>query len=163
MFDLQSILQNHIAAQRAEEMETSEQLTLGEMIRKLEAISLTYEDHTGETQPKLVWFDFAQTYPCQLSSWRGSYCELAIEFDYNGRLGGRPRPDEAHHMEAPRLLAMLRSAIGATFTGYKGGDFVMGETTPVWVANYGDSGNTGVVGIRDDPCEIVIETGWCDY
>lgn len=30
------------------------------------------------------------------------------------------------------------------FTGWKGGEFTMDESTPVWVANAGNSGNTGL-------------------
>ena len=34
-------------------------------------------------------------------------------------------------------LKMAESAIGKTFTGYKGGDFVMDENTDVWIAEWG--------------------------
>jgi hypothetical protein len=35
------------------------------------------------------------------------------------------------------------------FMGYKGGDFVMGALTPVWVANYGSCGQK-LMAIRPD-------------
>jgi hypothetical protein len=48
---------------------------------------------------------------------------------------------------------MLTEAIGKTYTGYKGGEYVMGKVTPVWVANYGNcdpeefNSSAGVVGV----------------
>lgn len=50
--------------------------------------------------------------------------------------------------------------IGKTFTGYKGGDFEMSRRTPVWVANYGNAGNTGIVGIHDDGYSVIILTAY---
>jgi len=60
-------------------------------------------------------------------SYRGYYCDLAFE---------------ASHSDQPAavLLACAKSCMGEVFEGYKGGDFVMGALTPVWVANYGDTG-----------------------
>lgn len=41
---------------------------------------------------------------------------------------------------AAELLSECKAAMGQVFTGYKGGDYVMGALTPVWVANYGCGG-----------------------
>ena len=60
-------------------------------------------------------------------SYRGYYSDLAFE----QREGTRPATD---------LLAECRAAMGQVFCGYKGGDFVMGALTPVWVSNYGCCG-----------------------
>lgn len=39
------------------------------------------------------------------------------------------------------LLNVVRSdCMGRTFTGYKGGEFMMGENTPVWIAEWGATG-----------------------
>lgn len=62
-----------------------------------------------------------------LDSYRGYYSDLAFAPDET------PRPVAA-------LLAECRGAMGKVFQGYKGGDFLMGETTPLWVAGYGDCG-----------------------
>lgn len=141
-----------IANARTERMKTSRQLTLGDLIQQLEGLPLTF-DYNGKPHPKRVYFDFACTYPRRLDSWRGAYSELAITF----AVGGGPAPS------APDFLAMLKGAIGATFPGYKGGEYTMGEDTPVWIANYGYSGNTGVVGVRDWDYQIVIDTAWCEF
>lgn len=60
-------------------------------------------------------------------SYRGYYDDLAFERD----AGTRPAVD---------LLTECRAAMGRLFCGYKGGDFLMGEWTPVWIAEYGCSG-----------------------
>lgn len=38
------------------------------------------------------------------------------------------------------LLNDCRSAMGRVFYGYKGGEFIMHENTPVWVASWGSTG-----------------------
>ena len=57
--------------------------------------------------------------------------------------------------------------MGATFEGYKGGDFLMGKNTPLWVANYsycngfkqnGDRDSQGVIDVSVTAEAIVIET-----
>lgn len=58
-------------------------------------------------------------------SYRGYYEDLALEPSE----GLRP---------AEELLAECRAAMGKAFHGYKGGEYVMGERTPVWVSGYRD-------------------------
>ena len=60
-------------------------------------------------------------------SYRGYYSDLAFERAVGMR-------------DAAELLAECRNAMGRVFQGYKGGDYVMGETTPMWVAAYGCCG-----------------------
>lgn len=60
-------------------------------------------------------------------SYRGYYCDLAFERDEGTR-------------SASDLLAECKAAIGKVFEGYKGGDYVMKESTPVWVSEYGSCG-----------------------
>lgn len=110
---------NAMKAKRADDMLTSPQLTLGELILRLEAIP----------DKKLpVIFDGKRYYPTRIDSWRGSYCELAISYS-----------PTSCHMTVKGFLNLLRNTIGRTLIGYKGGNFMMGKTTPVWVANYGES------------------------
>ena len=63
----------------------------------------------------------------ELDSYRGYYSDLAFE------------PTEKSR-PVFEILADCRSAMGRVFQGYKGGDFMMGETTPMWVAHYGSCG-----------------------
>lgn len=60
-------------------------------------------------------------------SYRGYYSDLYfVQGD-----GMRP---------AAELLAQCQAAMGQVFTGYKGGDYMMGALTPLWVASYGNCG-----------------------
>ena len=70
----------------------------------------------------------------ELISYRGHYCDLAFEPD--------PTP-----RTVAGLLAKCRAAMGAVFEGYKGGEFVMGATTPVWVSEYGRSSGLRLMGL----------------
>jgi hypothetical protein len=63
----------------------------------------------------------------ELDSYRGYYSDLAFA------------PDEASRTSGD-ILAECNKAMGKVFTGYKGGDYVMGELTPLWVASYGCCG-----------------------
>src|SRR4051794_28443644 len=120
MTRMQQFVNAMIEQRRAERMRGSPQLTLGQLIRQLEAIPATYESQ-GKTEPKRVWFDFGRTYPDQVMSWRGSYAELAISFDFEGKVRHRcSEPwSSPQYMTAERFLGMLRNSVGATFTGYK--------------------------------------------
>lgn len=59
-------------------------------------------------------------------SFRGDYMDLAFE----------PCTDA----KVADILDVLRSAVGETFQGYKGGDYSMDRYSQVWVAPYGSSG-----------------------
>jgi len=62
-------------------------------------------------------------------SYRGYYIDLAFE-----------RGDGS--VLASDLLTMCKERVrDQTFEGYKGGEFVMGLRTPVWIAKYGCTGD----------------------
>lgn len=145
--NMQEIFDNAMAARRKKEMETSDQWTLIELIMSLKS-----------ADPKLpVIFDITPFHPRDLESWRGSYNELCIEYD--------PGKDA---LTVAEFLTKLEETVGATFTGYKGGEYVMGKLTPLWVANYGNSdgpsGNTtAVVGLTMEQDAVVINTQEMEY
>lgn len=156
--DLQTIINNEITRAREERMKTSTQLTLGELILKLEPLV--------EKQPEMIKkygheaaivFDFSCTFPVGLSSWRGSYAELALEW-----AGGDYSTNEKQ-LKLSEFLDLLKSAIGKTYTGWKGGDYVMGKNTPIWVANPGNVGETAVIDVVDEEYEIILITRRCKY
>jgi hypothetical protein len=66
--------------------------------------------------------------PTRLVSWRGSYDELSLDWDMEPRTP--PTVEE--------LLADARNALEKTFTGYKGGQYRMHETTPIWADPWGE-------------------------
>ena len=127
----------------------SSQISLGELIQEIKKAGTTQEEGIDKT----ICFDFGYFYPNGLSSWRGSYSKLAIEYEYQSGV----------NVSAKDFLEKLESALGKTFEGHKGGEYVMTESTPVWVANYGQSGHTGVIGIHDNSYELIILTAYCEF
>ena len=130
------------------------QMALGELMDALERLPLRYESG-GKSHLKRVFFDFALTFPARLVSYRGSYSELAIA----------PGIDTYKAPAGGNFLLMLLDALapGRTFGGWKGGEYQMTRDTPLWVAQDGENARTAVVGVRDDGCEIIIDTAWCEF
>jgi hypothetical protein len=107
-------------------------LKLGELIDKLEKCYPECE----------VYFDFGDLRCGALGSYRGFYEDLALGFAENKN---HPATETAG-----ALLSSLRGAIGASFIGYKGGDFRMTRDSAVWVANYGNTTSTVIADVRED-------------
>ena len=146
--DLQTYIQNAVKASRANTLANSDQLTLGELILKLEPIVKNQKEGDEAT----VRYDFEYLFPTSIDSWRGSYDELALNFETQGE-----------EMKVSEFLKMLKECIGKTFTGYKGGDFTMHKGTPIWVANYSHSGNTAVIEVVDNGYVILLITGYREF
>ena len=146
--DLQTYIQNAVKASRANTLANSDQLTLGELILKLEPIVKNQKDGEEAT----VRYDFEYLFPTSIDSWRGSYNELALNFETQGE-----------EMKVSEFLNMLKECIGKTFTGYKGGDFTMHKGTPIWVANYSHSGNTAVIDVVDNGYVVLLITGYREF
>lgn len=96
------------------------QMTLGKLIATLEGMPKKMKIE-GITNPH---------------SYRGYYEDLAFALDDK-------------KITVSNVLKMCRSAMGKVFIGYKGGEFVMGELTPVWIAEYGECGKK-IISIDDD-------------
>jgi len=107
-------------------------LTLGALIATLEKAPADVQ----------VVFDNGMS-PGYAMSYRGYYSDLAFN----------PCSDA---ITSGKFLEVARKALGATFEGYKGGDFVMGENTPLWASGYGDCG-PAIVGINVVADKIVLE------
>jgi hypothetical protein len=121
-------------------MDKNQPIALGDLIALLEA----------RPQDQGVSFDFCGLVPTSVDSYRGYYDHLAMGWSADG---------------APKvadLLGRLREALGAVFTGYKGGEFRMDADTPMWVANYGRSDSTAIIGISECDYWAFIETARCE-
>lgn len=132
----------------------SGQLTLGKTIKLLE-MAINDDPEEEAKDPKKVYFDFCRLVPNGIDSYRGYYDELAVNWcnegwDHAGK--------EIKGWPLTELIAELKAAVGKTYEGYKGGDFKMTEDTPLWVANYGESGSTAIVGVLDQGWCVIIET-----
>ncbi|MET9222342.1 hypothetical protein ABZX65_26760 [Streptomyces sp. NPDC003300] len=91
-------------------------MTLGELISALEAADPSVVLPLGFSSPH---------------SYRGDYMDLAFEPTANVTVGA--------------MLADARSALGATYQGHKGGDYVMNGYTACWLAEDG-SGDGETIG-----------------
>lgn len=112
------------------------QLRLGELIDLL-------EKRPADQQ---VYFDFGCCVPDGVRSYRGYYDQLAIDYE-----------DEPKEWPTvAKLLVTLKAADGATFTGYKGGEYCMDSRTPLWVSHYGRSSNTIVVGVTGEYQTVIL-------
>jgi hypothetical protein len=125
---------------------SDEQINLGELIDLLK--------HRDPTQS--VRFDFCGQAPRGISSYRGYYDHLAIEWgEYaEEQVDGKWQPK----MTVAKFLEMLRGALGEKFCGWKGGYYEMSRHTPLWVANPGECDSTAVTGIAEENWWTVIET-----
>lgn len=141
----------------------SPQLSLGRFVELLAAVP----------NQKLP-LRFAGYFDCWSSleprSWRGNYRELALSFDKakDGILVRRLL------LELQGSTALRRAcAFGKEFHGYKGGDYLMDASTPLWVANYGYSrgfipdtngaGNQAITGIVVGADVVEITSELCEY
>lgn len=88
-------------------------MRLGELIRGLEALRGDMVLPVGLGEPM---------------SYRGYYEQLAFEPAYDATVRDS--------------VANARSAVGASYEGYKGGTYVMTVDTPVWLASYGTTGKS---------------------
>lgn len=128
-------------------IEGKNQLTLGQLIELIEHENLKYTTYDEKSEkPKSINFDFGNMRPGGLTSWRGSYEELAICYQDDG------------HPTAVDFLKELKNANGKTFQGWKGGDFKMDLDTPLWIANSGYSSNSVPIGIHVGEYSITILT-----
>jgi hypothetical protein len=98
-------------------------LTLGKLITALKALP---------AQTPVV-FDNGNS-PDDFYSYRGYYEDLAIG-------------EKTEEVTAGQFLDKLESnALNKEFEGYKGGEFLMGIDTPLWVSEYGSASQLAIVG-----------------
>lgn len=116
-------------------------LTLGKLIKVLE-----------NTIPELPVFFSCSTDSSGLTnvghedSYRGYYSDLAFD------VGDKEKT-------VAELLKQCKKAVNATYTGYKGGNFVMDEDTPLWRAEYGSHWGEAIIGyqIFDDKFILICK------
>lgn len=110
-------------------------MRLGELIDTLATLPADAE----------VKFDHGKI-PDRLCSWRGVYAELTLDSDTDGKT------------TVSALLRDALQAVGKTFTGYKGGDYVMSRDTPVWADEYGDYEGRMLLGAVLSGDTVVLKT-----
>lgn len=95
--DFQTYITNAVAASIKKSFENSDQLTLGEIISKCEAILAT---KIGDDMPT-VYYDFGDLFPTNIDSWRGIYAELALN-----------HTNEGESMKLDAFIEMLKKPSG---------------------------------------------------
>jgi hypothetical protein len=96
-------------------------MNLGDLITRLEAADPDQTVRQGFNHPH---------------SYRGDYMDLAFE--------------PAANITVADMLAAARSALGATYQGWKGGDFTMSEHTWCWLSAEGDASGETISGLLLD-------------
>jgi hypothetical protein len=121
-------------------------LTLGEFIDALQLF-----ETNEEGKDNFVKFDFCYFKPCGICSYRGYYEQLALNY--------------TQERETPTVKSVLeycKSAIGDTFSGYKGGDYEMDRDTMLWVSNPSEASGTTVCGVSKVGYYVIIHTSYQD-
>lgn len=105
------------------------QMTLGKLISALESVA---------KDRKIVGIGSPMSY-------RGYYSDLAFS----------PSKDAE---TVAVVLDRAKSCMGRVFEGYKGGDYMMGENTPIFSAEYGDGGPR-IMGLNldADPITLILK------
>lgn len=78
-------------------------------------------------------------------SYRGYYSDLAFHQGDSATTAGE-------------LLTVCKGALGMSFEGYKGGDFLMEEDTPLWIASYGSSSGLAIVSVSQFAGNLLLGT-----
>ncbi len=126
-----------------------QRLTLGQLVNLLNKIKDKYNnDDLFELEIK---YDFADFYPTEPESYRGYYDHLA--FGYKNDRGN----------DFPKFIEFLKwseESVGKVYEGYKGGKFLMGHDTPVWVSNWGECSDTVIIDVTDYTDIVILNTGY---
>lgn len=80
-------------------------------------------------------------------SYRGYYSDLSFE-------------PTAEITTVGKLLKQCENALGKTYQGYKGGDFLMDKDTPLWVSHYGNNSGIAIVDLQKDTLgkKVIVKT-----
>jgi hypothetical protein len=116
-------------------------MTLGELKRALER----------KNQSAPCVYDFGYFVPKDIGSWRGDYRYIAIGYER----GGSPTVADT--------LKLVSDAIGQEFTGYKGGEFYMDESTRVYVSNNGEACHTAIIDVLEVEYSVILATEYHAY
>lgn len=103
------------------------QMTLGDLIKRLSSMD-----------PELE----IKNIDGYLSSYRGIYRCLSIDWETD--------PEYNYKTTVKKFLEKCKAAVGAEFEGYKGGEYLMTEETPIWLSGYGECSDLQLIDISDD-------------
>nr|USU32854.1 hypothetical protein NG677_03920 [Methylobacterium sp. OTU13CASTA1] len=131
--DIQALL--NTLSHSAKQTRSGYHMTLGKLIAALEAAP----------QDAVVRLD-SGGFPADPHSYRGYYEDLSF------------KPAEGESPTVAAFLTTCRGVHGQTLTGYKGGDFLMGDDAVLWVAGYGQSSGLAMTGASVNDGVFTIAT-----
>ncbi len=104
---------------------------------------------TGCDQSKFVRLGLADFAPIDmLKSYRGFYEQLAVGYSQNNDA----------ELTVGEFKTALEAIIGEMVTGYKGGEYEILGTTPVWIDNTGQAFGNGVISICEGDDQVTLIT-----
>lgn len=131
-------------------------MTLGDMIDALE------QNLNDRSKAARVVFDFPFFFPSGDHSYRGYYSDLAFTpmRPEHPLPGARKQPPTGEEFltELKLIAGDNPGGTGFTYTGYKGGEYTMSRSTPVWVAEQGTAPGVAIVAIDVNDFEITLRT-----
>ncbi|MEN6545669.1 MAG: hypothetical protein ABFE07_06465 [Armatimonadia bacterium] len=130
--DLQALMDAFAESGRRER--SRYHLTLGALIEALRSAP----------SDAVVRFDYMDCSPGEPHSYRGYYSDLSFD-------------RSAEPITVSQFLDTAVCCLGGTYEGYKGGDFLMTEDTPLWAASYGCCGRA-IVGHHVNNGNVVLLT-----
>lgn len=116
-------------------LRSSYHVTLGELI----------DDLRQADSDMVVYIDDSKFSPGKEMSYRGYYSDLAFDASSTAK-------------RVSELLDQTERALDSTYTGYKGGEYVMGQDTPLWISGYGRASGNAVVSIQADGDHVSLIT-----
>ena len=123
------------------------QMTWGDLIEALRILP-------ADVLARPAAFELPWVYPTHFNSYRGYYDQLALGAAHVGNLP----LTMGKQTTGGEILERARSTVGVTHTGWKGGDYIMGNRTPVWVDNAGECNSVMLVGVRSSVQGAVLLT-----
>ena len=136
MYDVQKLMDAISDSNR--DVRSGYHLTLKHAVEELAKLPTNYQ----------VKFDRNYQYPDREMSYRGYYSDLAFSW-------------ADKECSVSHLLLMCKRSINNTYEGYKGGDNLMDEKTPLWAACYGDTGRA-IIGITLTEQMVILNTKQID-
>lgn len=125
------------------------QMTLGQLIDVLER----------KDQAARVAYSFGYFHPTSFGSWRGAYEELSIGYEHASEISARG----GEHPTVASLLARAIVADGATYHGYKGGEYTMDRDQRVWISKSNEACHSGLADVRECEGEIILVSDMFSY
>ena len=161
--DIQNIIN---AMNIASKQEAAKEYNLGKLIKDLESydkdIEITIddgtfplakdreyalEDDTKETSEYGDYYNYDKETKTVFISYRGYYDGLAIVYSLKDRA-----------MKVEDLLKMAKFINGKYLEGYKGGDYLMDEETPIYIDDYGDYRGIKLIGTKIEDKKVILIT-----